>query len=82
MAFFNKDWNTRVTVDASPCGLCAILSQYNPLDKNERHFICFASRLLKCLILKGDTANAKKKQSQPFGAVTDFGFTFLVDHPN
>ena len=46
MAFFNKDWNTKVTVDASPVGLGAVLSQHNPLDKNERHIVCFASRLL------------------------------------
>ena len=46
MAFFNKEWRTEVTIDASPVGLGAVLSQNNPQDKSQRHIVCFASRLL------------------------------------
>ena len=46
MAFFNNDRNTNVIVDISPVGLGAFPSQHNPLCKNERHIVCFASRLL------------------------------------
>jgi hypothetical protein len=46
MGYFNKDWRTEVTVDASPVGLGAVLSQYNPNNTKERHIVCFASRLL------------------------------------
>ena len=46
MAYFNKDWCTEVEVDASPCGLGAVIYQYNPKDKSQRFYVCFASRLL------------------------------------
>ena len=46
MAYFNKDWNTVVEVDASPVGLGSVITQINPRDKNDKHIVSFASRLL------------------------------------
>ncbi len=46
MGFFNILWKSVLTVDASPVGLGAVLSQYNPKNESERHIIAFASRLL------------------------------------
>ncbi len=46
MSYFRKDWCTEVIVDASPVGLGAVLCQYNPTDKRERHIVSFASRML------------------------------------
>jgi hypothetical protein len=46
LSFFNKDWDTELTVDASPVGLGAVLAQVNPADSNDRKIICFQSRLL------------------------------------
>ena len=45
-AYFNTEWRTEMTVDASPVGLGAVLSQINPKDEKDRDFVCFASRLL------------------------------------
>lgn len=46
LAYFKLNWNTELTVDASPVGLAAVLAQINPIDKKERNIICFHSRLL------------------------------------
>ena len=46
MAYFRKDWSTELEVDAGPDGLGAVIVQYNPKEREERHIICFASRLL------------------------------------
>ena len=46
MAYFDKDWETEVIVDASPVGLGAVLCQFNPKNPKERHIVCFASRML------------------------------------
>ena len=45
-AFFNKEWRTEVTVDASPVGLGAVLAQINPADPKDRRVITCASRRL------------------------------------
>ena len=46
MSFFNKDWKTVLTVDASLVGLGAVLSQVSPDDPKDRRLIAFASRRL------------------------------------
>ena len=46
MAYFNKDWTTELQVDASPVGLGAVLTQFNPKNPTEKHFVSFASRML------------------------------------
>ena len=46
MGFFNREWTTELTTDASPDGLGAVLSQFNPLDESKRHIVLFASRCL------------------------------------
>lgn len=46
MAYFNKQWETELIVDASPVGLGAVLVQINPKDTKDRKIIAFASRLL------------------------------------
>ena len=46
MAFFNIKWYTVLTVDASPIGLSAVLSQVDPNDESMAKLIAFASRLL------------------------------------
>ena len=45
LSYFNKSWETKLIVDASPVGLGAILTQIDPKTK-ETHIISFASRLL------------------------------------
>ena len=42
----NKDSTTEVTTDASPGGLGAVITQYNPSNPRERHVVCNASRTL------------------------------------
>ncbi len=37
VGYFNKDWCTVVTVDASPVGLGAVLHQYNPVQPSLLH---------------------------------------------
>ena len=46
VAYFKLDWDTQLTVDASPVGLGAVLTQSNPLNELEKVIICFISRLL------------------------------------
>jgi hypothetical protein len=46
MSYFRKDWNTELITDASPVGLGAVLCQYNPKNTEERHIVCFMSRML------------------------------------
>lgn len=46
IAYFNKDWETELEVDAGPEGLGSILKQYNPDNKDmERAYVTFKSRL-------------------------------------
>ena len=45
LAYFNKEWNTILEVDASPIGAAAILWQANPDDDIERKIIaCWSTR--------------------------------------
>lgn len=44
MAFFNKDWHTVLTTDASPTGLGVVMSQVNPEDSECRKIVLYASR--------------------------------------
>jgi hypothetical protein len=46
MAFFNKDWHTKLIVDVSPVGVGSVLVQVNPNDRNDRCVIRFASKML------------------------------------
>ena len=46
MSYYRKDWETELITDASPVGLGGVLCQYNPANHEERHIICFLSRLL------------------------------------
>lgn len=46
LAFFNIQWLTEVTVDASPVGLGAVLGQVNPVNKRDRKVVMYISRLL------------------------------------
>jgi len=47
MAYFNKEWNTELEVDAGPEGLGSILKQYDPTNPvMERAFVTFKSRTL------------------------------------
>ena len=46
MAFFNVKWETEVIVDASHTGIGAVLCQYNPINREDRRIVCFASRML------------------------------------
>ena len=46
MSYFRKDWETELITDASPVGLGAVLCQYNPKNPEERHIVCFMSRML------------------------------------
>ena len=46
VSYFRKDWDTELHTDASPVGLGAVLSQMNPKNPEEKHIVCFMSRLL------------------------------------
>jgi len=46
MAYFNKNWDTELEVDAGPTGLGAVLVQYNPENRDDRRMIANASRML------------------------------------
>ena len=46
MGYFNKDWISRLIIDASPKGLGLIHTQYNPVKPDEKKIIEFNSRTL------------------------------------
>jgi hypothetical protein len=46
LAYYQKDWNTELHVDASPFGIAAVLVQVNPRDSDDKRIIAFASRCL------------------------------------
>ena len=46
MSYFKKDWCTVLTTDASPTGLGAVLSQYDPKVPEVKKIILYASRAL------------------------------------
>ena len=46
VAYFNREWNTVLTVDASDVGLGAILSQHDPQDPEKKHIVLYASKAL------------------------------------
>ena len=46
MAYYNKDWKTVLTVDASPVGLGVVMTQYDPNDHENIKIIQYASRTL------------------------------------
>jgi hypothetical protein len=46
IAYFNKNWRSEITVDASPDGLGFVFAQYNPKNKDEKHIVLYDSRSL------------------------------------
>jgi hypothetical protein len=46
MGYFDENWNTELTTDASPTGLGAVLAQSDPTDPSNRKIILYASRAL------------------------------------
>lgn len=46
IGFFNSNWESLLTVDASPVGLGAVLRQFNASNPSERQVVSFASRSL------------------------------------
>ncbi len=36
LSLFNSNWHIEITVDASPCGLGAVLGQINPERRNDK----------------------------------------------
>ena len=46
MAYFNKDWTTRLVIDASPKGLGMIHTQFNPRYPSQKSIVEFKSRTL------------------------------------
>ena len=58
MAYFNKNWRTEQTVDASPVGLGVVMAQYNPSDPNERKIVQYAS---KSLTVEGRYSQVEKE---------------------
>ena len=49
LSYFDINYNTFMIVDASPIGLCAILMQENPKNKEDVRVIAYASRSLSDL---------------------------------
>jgi hypothetical protein len=45
-AYFNKEWRTELTVDASPVGLGAVMAQYDPKKPYDKKIICYLNRSL------------------------------------
>ena len=52
MAYFNKEWRSELTTDASPCGLSAVLRQIDPNDAKVKKIVLFASRGLSEIEMK------------------------------
>ena len=46
LGYFNINWHTMLTVDASPSGVAAILTQSNPVNVEEKRVISFWSKAL------------------------------------
>lgn len=46
MAYYDVNWHTELTVDASPVGLGAVLAQINPSEKDEHRIVAYGSRIL------------------------------------
>ena len=46
IAYFNKNWRSEVTVDASPVGLGLVFAQYDPENPSKRHIVRYDSRTL------------------------------------
>ena len=46
MGYFDRSWNTKLTVDASDKGLSGVLTQSNPADQDDRKIITCISRTL------------------------------------
>jgi hypothetical protein len=46
LGYFNREWETILTVDASPVGIAGVLRQFNPKDPTERHIVALVSRAL------------------------------------
>ena len=46
LAYYNSKWDLEVVVDASPVGLGAILVQVDPIDRENRQILAYASRAL------------------------------------
>ena len=46
MGYFDENWNTELTTDASPTGLGAVLAQSDPADPSKRKIILYESRAL------------------------------------
>ena len=46
IGYFKLDWETQVTVDASPVGLGASLTQTNPKNDQDKVVICYISKML------------------------------------
>ena len=44
MAYFNKEWRSELTTDASPTGLSAVLSQIDPQNTKVKKIVLYASR--------------------------------------
>ncbi|CAF1016621.1 unnamed protein product [Brachionus calyciflorus] len=42
MGYFNKEWRTEVTVDASPVGVALVMAQYDPKNPENRKIIMYA----------------------------------------
>ena len=78
MAYFNKNWATEIIVDASPVGLGAVLCQYNPLNKDERHIVCFASRSLSDVERRYSQCE-KEALAAVWGCERVFGYIYSVN---
>jgi hypothetical protein len=49
LAFYNVNWHTEVTVDASPVGLGAVHGLINPQNPRDRKVVTYVSRLLSAV---------------------------------
>ena len=46
ISYYNKAWNTELVTDASPVGLAAVMTQFDPDNPTKRHIVQFISRSL------------------------------------